>query len=399
MKHCFAIPLLAVGIAGCSSNGKPTVAAAEQPPAAIAITAGVAEARRVDRSASVTGSLVPDETVTISSEVAGRVAAVAADFGQTVSKGQVLAQLDRREFEIQLERSRASLNQALARLGLPPEHGAQPPSSTPAIRQAEAQFEDAKFKFENAARLVKTGDISQERYTELDKVYRARQAALDATRDELRTNWMSMEALRAEVKLAEKRLSDTTLRAPFDASVTQKHVAPGQYVDRNVPVLTLVKASPVRLRVEVPESDSALVRVGSTLEFTTDAVPGRAFRAIVRELSPSLDSRSRQLLIEARLADADPRLRPGLFVQVRLLLERDLEVVVVPKAALYTVAGLTKVFVIRDGKAVERRVPPGRPIGDGIEVPAGQVKPGEAVALDKLGLLYDGAPVTVAKRT
>lgn len=399
MKHCFAIPLLAIGIAGCSSNGKPTVAAAEQPPAAIAITAGVAEARRVDRSASVTGSLVPDETVTISSEVAGRVAAVAADFGQTVSKGQVLAQLDRREFEIQLERSRASLNQALARLGLPPEHGAQPPSSTPAIRQAEAQFEDAKFKFENAARLVKTGDISQERYTELDKVYRARQAALDATRDELRTNWMSMEALRAEVKLAEKRLSDTTLRAPFDASVTQKHVAPGQYVDRNVPVLTLVKASPVRLRVEVPESDSALVRVGSTLEFTTDAVPGRAFRAIVRELSPSLDSRSRQLLIEARLADADPRLRPGLFVQVRLLLERDLEVVVVPKAALYTVAGLTKVFVIRDGKAVERRVPPGRAIGDSIEVPAGQVKPGDAVALDKLGLLYDGAPVSVAKRT
>ncbi len=398
MKQWFVIPLLAIGIAGCSSNAKPTVAAVDKP-AAIAISTGVAEARRVDRSASVTGSLVPDETVTISSEVAGRVAAVSADFGQTVAKGQVLAQLDRREFEIQLERSRASLNQALARLGLPPDHGAQPPASTPAIRQAEAQFEDAKFKFENAARLVKTGDISQERYTELEKVYRARQAALDATRDELRTNWMSMEALRAEVKLAEKRLADTTLRAPFDGSVTQKHVSTGQYVDRNMPVLTLVKAWPLRLRVEVPESDSALVRAGSTIEFTTDAVPGRSFRAMVRELSPSLDSRSRQLLIEARLADADPRLRPGMFVQVRLLLERDLEVVVVPKAALYTVAGLTKVFVIRDGKAVERRVPPGRAIGDGIEVPAGQVKPGDAVALDKLGLLYDGAPVSVAKRT
>ena len=399
MKHWFAIPLLAIGMVGCNSNAKPTVAAADRPAAAIAISAGVAEARRVDRSASVTGSLAPDETVTISSEVAGRVAAVSADFGQTVAKGQVLAQLDRREFEIQLERSRASLNQALARLGLPPDHGAQPPASTPAIRQAEAQFEDAKFKFENAARLVKTGDISQERYTELEKVYRARQAALDATRDELRTNWMSMEALRAEVKLAEKRLADTTLRAPFDGSVTQKHVATGQYVDRNMPVLTLVKAWPLRLRVEVPESDSALVRAGSTIEFTTDAVPGRSFRAIVRELSPSLDSRSRQLLIEARLADADPRLRPGMFVQVRLLLERDLEVVVVPKAALYTVAGLTKVFVIRDGKAVERRVPPGRAIGDGIEVPAGLVQPGDAVAVDKLGLLYDGAPVTVTKRT
>ena len=399
MKRWFAIPLLAIFLAGCSSTSSDKTVAAAKPAAPLAVLAGVAEARRVDRSVSVTGSLVPDETVTISSEVAGRVAALSADFGQSVAKGQVLAQLDRREYEIQLERSRASLNQALARLGLPPDHGAQPPASTPAIRQAEAQLEDAKFKFENAARLVKTGDISQERFTELEKVYRARQAAVDATRDELRTNWMSMEALRAEVKLAEKRLTDTTLRAPFDGSVTQKHVSPGQYVDRNAPVLTLVKASPLRLRVEVPETDSALVRPGSTLEFTTDAVPGRTFRAIVRELSPSLDSRSRQLLIEARLADADPRLRPGMFVQVRLMLERDIEVVVVPKAAIYAVAGLTKVFVIRDGKALERRVPPGRAIGDGIEVPADQVKPGEQVALDKLGLLYDGAPVTAAKRS
>jgi RND family efflux transporter MFP subunit len=398
MKRWFTVPWLAVLLAGCGANSKTAVEAA-RPVAPIPVAVGTAEARRVDRSAAVTGSLAPDETVTVSSEVAGRVAAIHADFGQSVSKGQVLAQLDRREFEIQLERSRASLHQALARLGLPPDHGAEPPQSTPAIRQAEAQLEDARFKYENAARLVKTGDVSQERFTELEKVYRARQAVVDAARDELRTNWMSVEALRAEVKLAEKRLADTTLRAPFDASVTQRHVSPGQYVDRNMPVLTLVKAWPLRLRLEVPEQDSALVQPGSTLEFTTDAVPGRTFRAVVRELSPSLDSRSRQLLVEARLAESDPRLRPGLFVQVRLLLERDVEVVVVPKAAVYTVAGLTKVFVIRDGKAVERRVPPGRAIGGGVEVPPDQVKPGDQVALDKLGLLYDGAPVAAARRS
>lgn len=380
--------------AGCSRSGKENVQAASKPPEPVAVRTAVAETRRVNRTVSVTGSLVPDESVTVSSEVAGRVVSMNADFGQVVKRGEVVAQLDRREFEIQLDRSKAALAQALARLGLSPGQENQPPTSTPGVRQAEAQMEDARFKYQNAAKLVKTGDISQERYTELEKAFRSRQAAVEAARDELRTLWSNMEGLRAEVRLAEKRLNDTTLTAPFDGAVTQKHVSPGQYVDRNVPVFTIVKTNPLRLRLEVPESDSALVRPGTAISFQTDAVPGERFQAIVRELNPSLDTRSRQLLVEARLTQSDPRLRPGLFVQVDLMLERDVPVVVVPKDAIYTVAGLTKLFVIRDGKAAELRVPPGRVLGDFIEVPQDQVKAGDRVAVEKLGVLYDGSPVS-----
>jgi RND family efflux transporter MFP subunit len=341
----------------------------------------------------VTGSLHPDETVTVSFEVAGRVARIPVDFGHQVRKGQIIAELDKQEFTLQLERSRAALAQALARLGLDPSQENVTPDTTPAIRQAQAQLEDVRFRYESAAKLYKTGDISQERYNELEKMLRARQAAVDAARDELRTALASIRGLRADVGLAQKRLTDTTVRAPFDGAVSARLVAPGQYTKDNTPIVTLVKTNPLRLRLEAPESAAGEVRVGTSLTFTTDSIPNKQFHAVVRELNPGLDARSRLLTAEARLVETDARLRPGMFVQVELVVSRNAPVLMVPREALHSVAGLTKVFVIRNDRAVEVRVPPGIVRGGWVEIPSDQVKPGEPVAVSNLSMLVDGAPV------
>jgi RND family efflux transporter MFP subunit len=380
-------------LSACSR--KPVSTEAAKAPEPLAIRVALAEARVVERAIQVTGSLAADETVTVSSEVAGRIRSIHADFGQRVRKGQVLAELDPTEFSLQLERSKASLAQALARVGLRPEEAGAAPASTPAIRQLAAQLDDARFKYESAKRLVASGDVSTERFNELEKAYLARQEALNGARDELRTQWASIQALQAEVALAQKRLNDTRMIAPFDGAVSARSASPGQYMKENTAILTLVKTDPLRLRLDVPESAAGRASVGDTLTFSTDAAPGATFHAVVRELNPALDPRSRSLTAEARLVENDPRLRPGMFVQVRLVTERAVSVVVVPKAALYSVAGLTKLFVIRDGKAVETKAPPGREHDGWVEVPAEQVKPGEPVAVSDVALLVNGAPVKV----
>lgn len=385
--------------AGCAKKVDPKIAeaAALKAAEALPVTVAGAEARKIDRVVSVTGSLSPDETVTINSEVTGKVTSIRFDFGQTVRKGDVLAEIDKQELQIQLERSKAALSQALARLGLSAGQEQAVPTSTAGTRQAEAQLEDAKFKFESAAKLVKTGDISQERYTELEKAYRARQAAFESSRDEVRTQWASVESLRADVKLSEKRLNDATMRAPFDGIVSQKLVSVGQYLKDNMAIMTLVKTNPMRLRVEVPETASGVVRVGTLLTFTTDAIPGKVFQAVVRELNPSLDAKSRSLMAEARFTTSDSRLRPGMFAQVNLVLAREVDVVMVPKQALYSIAGLTKLFIIRDGKALERRVMPGVEQGGWVEVPADAVKATDRVAVSNLGALVNGSAVKEKK--
>ena len=380
-------------VAGCSSKQEQAEAATAKTPEPIEVRTVAAEARKLDKAIAVTGSLHPDESVAVGAEVPGRISAIHVDFGQNVRKGQVIAELDKQELQLALDRSGAALAQALARLGLNPDQENVRPDSTPAIRQATAQMEDAKSKFDNASRLVKTGDISQERFTEVQKIYQSRQAALDAARDDARTMLASVQALQAEVKLAQKRLNDATVRAPFDGSVEQKLVSPGAYLKENTPILTLVKTNPLRLRADLPETAVAVARTGATLTFTTDAAPGETFTAVVRQLNPSVDQKSRTLAVEARIPKNDPRLRPGMFVQVQLSLQKGAEAVMVPKEAIYTVAGLNKLFVIREGRAVEQKITPGQELDGWVEVPREAVNPGERVAASALAQLVTGTPV------
>ena len=353
-----------------------------------------AEERSIERSISATGSLLPDDTVTLSSEVQGRVAKIYYDFGQSVKKGAVLLELDPTEYDLQIERAKGALNQSLARLGLPAYNGKMtPPESTPGLRQVLAQVEDARFKYESASKLVKSGDVSQERFTELEKAYRARQAGVELARDEIRVSWMGVTALEADLKIVQKRRGDTILRAPFDGEIGEKIAAVGQFVKDNTPLLRLVKTNPVRLRAEIPEVAAGVVRIGTQIAFTTDAVPGTTFTAVVRQLNPSLDARSRTLSAEARLVQADARLRPGMFVQVRLVTQAAARMVAVPRQSIYSVAGLTKLFVIQNGVAKLVTFTPGAEIDGWVEVPNDVVQKGDQVAMTQLGMLTNGTKV------
>jgi RND family efflux transporter MFP subunit len=393
-----AVVAAALLVSACSKKGSGSATAAAKAPEAIAVKTALAESRTVERAIMVTGSLQADEVTTASSEVAGRVAQLQVDFGQAVRKGQVIAELDTTELALQLERTRASLAQAMARIGMEPGQD-RIPESTPLTRQAKAQMEDAKSKYDNAEKLVKTGDISQERFNELDKLHRARQAAYEATQDDFRTQLAVVRSLQAEVKLSEKRLRDAKVIAPFDGIVQQKHVSPGQYIKENVPIYTLVKAWPLRLRVEVPESAVSVVRIGTTLRFTTEAVPGAEFQAVVRELNPALDARSRTLAAEARLTSNDLRLRPGAFVQIRLVTESKAAVIAVPRSAVYTIAGLNKFFTIENGRAREHKVSEILGSNGWVELPDGVIPAGSVVAVSNVPLLTDGAPVRTASQS
>jgi membrane fusion protein (multidrug efflux system) len=395
----YILPALLLLLAACNKQDPKAAeakAAAAAAKAAEPVTVKTATAveRTAERAIAVTGTLLPDETVTVATEVPGRISAIRADFGQAVRKGDVLIELDRTEYDLQVERSRGALNQALARLSLPPYTGKMaPPDTTPGVRTATAQFEDAKFKYESASKLVKTGDISADRFNELEKAMRARQSALDGARDELRTQWMSVTSLEADLKIAEKRRGDTVVRAPFDGVVGEKLISAGQYVKDNMGILRVVKVYPMRLRLEVPEAAANTVKVGTPLTFSTDAAANVSFDAVVRELNPSLDTRNRTLTAEARLTKADTRLRPGMFVQVKLVTDRGAKVVTVPRNALYSIAGLTKLFKIENGTARLITFVPGPEIDGFVEVPGDLLQNGDRVATSELPALTNGAKV------
>ena len=401
MRRSFWVILgFAVLLGGCGQQQDvaeaKTGASTSQELPAVEVQVSEVISRPLDATLLVTGWRAPDELVAVSAEVPGRAVTVHADFGHTVQRGQVLVELDKTELQLQLDRAKAARAQALARIGQRPEDAGKVPDSTPAIRQAEASLKDVEFKFRNAEKLVASGDISQDRFQELQNMYRSRQAALDAARDEFRVQLASIQSLNAEVALAEERLADATVYAPFDGMIGEKMVAPGQFVKENTPLMQIVKTTPLRLRVDIPEVATRAVRVGSDLVFTTEAVPGLEFHATVRRLDPQLETQSRSFVAEARLVREDPRLRPGMFVQVRLTTARGTNATLVPNQALYRVAGLTKVFTVKDGKAIEHRVTPGREFDGWIEIP-GRIAAGDEVATSNLANLVDGQPVQTVR--
>ena len=391
--RCVALLAVLSTFFSCSSEKKATADTRAAAPEILTVKTAPAELRSVERSILITGSLQPDESVSVSSEVAGRVSRIGGDFGQTVRKGQVVAELETTEFQIDIDRKRAAISQTLARLGLDPNNFEKIPVSTPTIRQAVAQLEDAKSKYDSAAKLVQSGDISRERFVELEKALRAREESVAAAKDEMRTQWASVAALKADLKLSEKHKADTQIRAPFDGTISARMVSPGQYLKENTPVMTVVKNFPLRLRLDVPESAASSLKLGATLTFTTDAISGEEFPAVLRELNPTLDPKSRTLTAEARCPKNDPRLRPGMFVQAKLVTSAATKLMAVPKAAVYNVAGLSKVFVIANGRASEKRFVPGQDLGGFIEVPGNQVVAGDLVAITQLPMLTNNTQV------
>ena len=119
MRHSIPLVVLALTLAACE---KKLATETKKSPSAevIAVKTMPAESRTVERSILITGSLQPDETASVSSEVAGRIARIHGDFGQAVKKGDVLVELETTEFQIDIDRKRAAISQALARLGLDP---------------------------------------------------------------------------------------------------------------------------------------------------------------------------------------------------------------------------------------------------------------------------------------
>src|SRR5262249_49227611 len=151
------------------------------------------------------------------------------------------------------------------------------------------------------------------------------------------------------------------------------------FLKNNSPVVVIVQSSPLKLRVEVPETSANFVHPGRTVRFSVDSLPGRTFEGRVSRLAPSVNQLSRTLKLEALVANADGALKPGSFARVTIQTDRRDKALVAPEAALFTFAGLEKVFVVESGKVAERIVRSGTHVDGMVEIVDG-VKEGDTVA-------------------
>jgi RND family efflux transporter MFP subunit len=394
----------------------------------IAVNVAKAEAREVQRSVETIGSLLALEEVVVKTEQPGTVAKLFADLGDRVTRGQILAEYDAREFQLtvaqaeadllsaqeSLDRTRATLRSSEAALRRAGDNLA---SLEAEVARTKSQVEWTKSELDRNTELWKkeliaARDVDNARYLynvaqaqmavaenarsqHPDQVYIAR-AQLESDRAALRVAEAEVARREAALGIFKKRLGDTTVRAPIAGAIARRHLSAGEYVKENTPVFTVVTLDPLKYTGTVPERYVPDLRVGQPLQLAVEAYTGQTFPGQVTRVAPAVDVQTRTLALEGRVANPDGRLRPGFFAKGSVLTRKEGSVAFVPADAVVSFVGITKVFVVAGGKVEERTVRPGARQGGAVEIVEG-VKPGETVAVSNLSQLFNGAPITVVE--
>jgi RND family efflux transporter MFP subunit len=374
-------------------------------PVAIDVTTAAAIKRDLPRFFEATGSLAGDQQTDVAPQTAGKVVAVGVEIGSPVRRGQMLVQLDDAELKLrveqavaQLEQARASVRQAEERIGLRSGQSFDP-NRVSEVAAAKVALDLADKNLRRAEKLIESGDVSRSFYDEQrarrDQLKEQYEVALAQARQNYaavivaRTNVANAES---QLALARKNLSYSVIPSPIDGFVAERTADLGEYVSPQQKVATVVRTNPLRIRIDIPEQAIPEVRVGQSVSITTSAWPDQNFSGRVARIAPNVSATSRTMTVEAEIENNGGALKPGQFATVRILQERAEPAVLVPSRAVVTEAGVSRVFVVKEGHAEQRLVQTGQTEGDLIEIKNG-VASDELVATSNLQQLSDGIAV------
>ena len=227
----------------------------------------------------------------------------------------------------------------------------------------------ARFKTE-----VEVAKLDFERTVEAQK--KAPDLVVPQTVDNARGKY---EVARANLDRIEKLLGFARITAPFSGVITTRYVDPGAFIPaatsgsaaNTAAILTLMDFSKVRIQVAVPEPEVPRTAKGQPAAVAVEELPGRIFRGEVTRIAYALDEASKTMLVEAELPNPKWELRPGMFAQVKIGVEKKHGALLVPVEALVVERGGNSVFTVVDGKVKKVAVKTGFNDGTNVEIVSG----------------------------
>jgi membrane fusion protein, multidrug efflux system len=286
--------------------------AAMQPPPE-AVTTIVAEQEQWPSTLSAIGTVAAVQGVTVSADLPGVVDKITFDSGRTIRAGDLLVQLDTRQEQAQLA-------------------------------AAEAQLELAALNFKRMDGLVQQDAVSRAEYDQAAAAHK-----------------------QAEARVREIRatIERKTIRAPFSGVLGIRQVNLGQYLTGGDPVVPLQSLNPIYVNFGVPQQNAAEMRPGRKVTITAADLGKAKFSGRVSALDSVVDETTRNVQVQATLANPEGRLRPGMFVQAEITLGAPQQVVTLPASAINYAPYGDSVFIVSDdedaaGPGLSRRAAAGR---------------------------------------
>ena len=387
-----SVLVLTAAAAACTTTASTGGDHAQPVAAPVAVSAVAAVEQPVSRFIRATGTLTAEDQASVAAETAGRIVGTPVERGTPVAEGAELVRISPTETEAQLKEAEANAAQIEARLGLS-QSAEFDVDKVPEVQNAKASLALADSEFSRIKALLEQHVVSQSEYDQRKTQSEAARQQLEAARNAAAQQYQSLLAARARVTLARKALADTTVRSPFAGIVAERTVSVGDYVTKGLKVVTVVRVTPLRVRLTIPEQLVSAVGIGQPVAFTVDSYPGRQFQGTVKYVSPALEANQRALTVEASVPNPDGALKPGLFATALVEQTQKTAAVLVPATAVQTSAGTSRVYVVSGDHVEERIVTVGQTVDSLVEVTNG-LKTGERVATKNVATLADGTKVS-----
>jgi len=257
----------------------------------------------LDSKLNVTGSVLPNESLELKSEVSGKIITIFFREGKPVHKGDTLIQMNDDEIEAQLEKQK--YNRKLN--------------------------EDNEFR---QRKLLEKDAISQESY------------------DQIVTELQTIEA---DINLIQARISETELRAPFDGIIGLRYLSEGSYATSATKIAKLIKISPLKIEFSIPEKYASEIRIGYPVSFTVDGM-NKILEASVYAVDPKIDIETRTIVLRALYPNKNEELKSGRYASIKLVMSEIENAVSIPTEALIPEMDGEKVFLYKAGKASSVKV-------------------------------------------
>lgn len=286
-----------------------------------------------------TGTLKADEEVDLSFETSGKIVSINFEEGSHVKKGNLLAKINDRPLQAQLEKLEVQLKMAEAK----------------EFRQRSLLDRDA---------------ISKESY------------------DQMLTD---VQSIKADINLIKARISETELRAPFDGIIGLRYLSEGSYTTTATKIVRLVKISPLKLDFSISEKYSSEIKIGFPLTFNID---GKIYNASVYAIDPKIDMDTRVINLRALYPNKNEELKPGGYASILLVMSEINNAISIPSEAVIPELDGEKVYIFKKGKAHQVKISMGLRTESKLQVVDG-LKFGDTLLITGIMQLRQNLPISL----
>jgi membrane fusion protein, multidrug efflux system len=289
------------------------------------------------------GEAYTEKRIAMKAEVGGVVKNLYATEGRHVREGDLLVELDDREYRLRLEKLEAQRLRYLSELYLEKQYASAAQEASPAALE---KVDKAQAAYDRASEGFKKGLVSQADLEKAQSEYELALIEAGRKRDEIMASTKNLTQAEVDVKIARMDLEKTRIRAPFAGIVTDIKLSPKERLDAGREIFTLVDISRIKVKAKVLESEVGKVVAGREADLLFSAFPGRTFKGRIEAISPVINAEDKTCAVHVTMDNPSEEVKPGMHAEVEIPTEIFKDRLLVPQQAILVRGGRKLVFAV-----------------------------------------------------